>query len=126
MSGPSHLSPGQVSCGFADAITNGDVDGALAFWADDAVMIAPDGTETRGRAALRERFVDLVALGARLEIAVADVTLTDDGARATTTMHLAVGPGGDASVMTTQALVTYARTGAVLRILRDEIVSATS
>lgn len=114
--------PVQVSSAFAAAISSGDVDAALACWTDDAVMIAPDGTETRGHTALRERFAALVGLGAHLDIAVADVAIDEDGARATTTMRLAIGT----SVMTTRARVTYTDVGTALLIQRDEIMSVTS
>lgn len=121
MSAAGQSTPPDVSCGFARAITDGDVERALEYWADNAVMVAPDGAETRGHAALRERFVGLVDVGARLDIEVRDVAVTNDGATASTTMRMALGPGADAVVITTTAVVSYTSQDGVLRILRDEI-----
>ena len=44
----------QTSRAWAKAVAGGDVDVILSFWADDAVVLAPDHAVIDGKAALRE------------------------------------------------------------------------
>ena len=51
----------------AEAINAGDLDGALSLWSPRRHR-RRDGTETRGHAALSERFGQLIASGTHLKI----------------------------------------------------------
>lgn len=44
----------QISRDWSKAVAEGDVDVILSFWADDAVVMAPDQPAISGKAALRE------------------------------------------------------------------------
>jgi len=44
----------QTSRDWARAVAGGDVDAALSYWADDAVVMPPDQPAVAGKAALRE------------------------------------------------------------------------
>ena len=63
--------PSEVSHRFAEAINAGDLESALACWSPAGVLVAHE-LQVRGHAALGERFRELIAIGAQLEIAVSD------------------------------------------------------
>jgi ketosteroid isomerase-like protein len=86
------VSPDEASLAFAAALSAGDADAAIACWDEDAVIIAPDGAETRGRAAVRDRVGQLIGAGARLEISAEVVGLAGDTALAVTTAELSGAP----------------------------------
>jgi ketosteroid isomerase-like protein len=65
--------PADVDRLFAEAISRGDVDGALACSEDGASLVPQPGQVVRGTAALREAVGGLVALKGPLEISVEEV-----------------------------------------------------
>jgi uncharacterized protein (TIGR02246 family) len=46
--------PRQKPMLFAQALNAGNLDAMLSFYADDAVFVAPDGSEACGKAEIRE------------------------------------------------------------------------
>jgi ketosteroid isomerase-like protein len=113
--------PAEVSHRFAEAISAGDVDGALACWSPAAVIVADDGSEVRGRETLAERFRGLVAVGARMEVSVSDQVCTELGAIATTRMTLAVRAGREQTVIQAAGVVVYVPAPSGLQILIDRL-----
>jgi ketosteroid isomerase-like protein len=113
--------PTEVSNGFAEAINAGDLEGALACWSPVAVIAAEDGSHVRGHAALRERFRQLIAIGAQLQIAVSDEVCTELGATATTRMTMTLRANDEPSVIEVAAAVAYVPGQGGLQILIDHL-----
>lgn len=44
----------RISREWSDVVGSGDIDAAIEYWAEDAVLMAPDLPPLRGRAAIRE------------------------------------------------------------------------
>jgi SnoaL-like domain len=116
-----HRTPAEVSHRFADAINAGDLESALACWSPAGVIAAPDGSEVRGHASLAERFGELIALGAKLQISVSDEIPTELGATASTQMTMTVGPNAQPTVIDLVGIVTYVRGPSGLKILIDQL-----
>jgi hypothetical protein len=113
--------PAEVSRRFAEAINAGDLEGALACWSPCAVIAGPYGAEVRGHAALSERFRELIAVGAQLQISVFDEVSTELGANATTRMTMTVGAPHEPTVIEVAAVVTYVPGPSGLQILIDHL-----
>lgn len=54
---PTHAELAELVIRFTDAFNRDDLDGVMAFMADDAVYDQFNGTRAEGRAAIREAFV---------------------------------------------------------------------
>ena len=71
--------PASVVIADAEAISAGDIDAAMALWADDAVVklvppIPPDSPDTyTGKAELRAWFESLVAMNFKIEVEILQV-----------------------------------------------------
>jgi ketosteroid isomerase-like protein len=113
--------PAEVSHRFADAINAGDVEGALACWSPAGIIVAPDGSEVRGHAALTDRFRQLIAVGAQLQIFVSEEVCTELGATATTQMTMTIGTSGEPTTIESAAVVTYVPGPNGLQILIDHV-----
>lgn len=113
--------PADVSHRFAEAINARDLQGALACWSPAAVIASPDGSEIRGHAALTERFRQLIAVGARLQISVFDQICTELGATAETRMTMTVSANDAPTVIKTTAVVMYVPGPSGLQILIDHL-----
>ena len=116
------VTPSQVSGLFAEAISAGDLEGALSLWSPAAVIVAPDGSEVRGHAALAERFGQLIASGTRLEIRVDEEICTALGAMAKTRMTMAVPAADGATVVEAEGRVVYVPGPGGLEILIDRLL----
>lgn len=117
--------PGQVAALFAEAINAGDLDGALSLWSPAAVIVAPDGSESRGQAALSERFGQLIANGTHLEIHVREETCTALGATAKTRMTMTVPAADEARTVEIEGQVVYVPGPGGLQILIDRLLPPT-
>jgi ketosteroid isomerase-like protein len=115
--------PAEASYRFAEAISAGDLEGALECWSPAAVIVAPDGSEVRGRSALAQRFGQLVAAGAQAQVLVFDEVRTDIGATARTRMSLTVPVDGKPITLNTAGVVTYVPGQSGWRILIDRLHS---
>jgi ketosteroid isomerase-like protein len=60
------------------ALGSGDLETALACFAPDACLIAPDGTEVHGTAAIRARLAGLIESRAEVAIELAGVLVAGD------------------------------------------------
>jgi uncharacterized protein (TIGR02246 family) len=100
-----------VSTALMAAIDAGDVEAALELWDEDAVLIARDGTETRGRRAIAAVLRSLIANGARLAIELSTIyeTATTAVVTGSLTMSVADGAGGEPFVQRSESLVVYSR-----------------
>jgi uncharacterized protein (TIGR02246 family) len=104
-------SPDAVARALATAINAGDVQGARELWSEDAIVIAPDGSQTRGREAVVEILEGLVASGTRIGIDLRAIHATEQTAVATGTLTLTA-PGVDGAppfVSHGDSLVVYTR-----------------
>jgi ketosteroid isomerase-like protein len=111
--------PTEVSHRFAEAINAGDLEGALACWSPAGVIVAPDGSEVRGHNALAERFRELIAVRAQLQISVSDEVCTELGATAATRMTMTIPANDEPTVTEIAAAVAYAPGSGGLQILID-------
>ena len=71
--------PADVDRLFAAALSAGDVEGALAMYAPDAVWVHSDGRIARGHDAIRTVITDLVALQPHLDCYEIDAEVADGG-----------------------------------------------
>jgi ketosteroid isomerase-like protein len=113
--------PADISRRFAEAINARDLQGALACWSPAAVIASPDGSEIRGHAELTERFRQLIAVGARLQISVSDQVCTELGATARTRMTMTVSANDEPTVIEVTAVVMYLPGPTGLQILIDHL-----
>jgi ketosteroid isomerase-like protein len=113
--------PTEVSHRFAQAINAGDLDGALACWSPVGVIVAPDRSEVRGHNALAERFRELIAIGAQMQISVTDEVCTELGATAATRMTMTITANDEPTVTEISATVVYAPGSGGLQILIDRL-----
>lgn len=74
---------------FATAATNGNVDRMVSIYADDAVLMPPNAPPFRGRAAIRQYWSGLLAMG-KIDANVATDTVTQSGDLAVETGHYAM------------------------------------
>jgi ketosteroid isomerase-like protein len=71
-------SPRLACQALARALRAGDLDAAASCFAPEACLIAPDGTEAHGEAAIRDRLAHLIASGAEVAIELAGVIAAGD------------------------------------------------
>jgi len=101
--------PKELSSAFAAAMARGDVDAALAMWADDAVILAADGAAVRGRENIRAALAALVDHGTSVEIELGRLHRAGDVAVATGSLTLS-GAGVDGPFeQRSESTVVYAR-----------------
>lgn len=88
-----HDSPADLSSAFVEAINIGDVQSALDFYREDAVLLAPDGRQARGTDAIRQLLENVVSMRVEMTAQVRSVVVTGDFAVASEdwTMHLDTG-----------------------------------
>jgi uncharacterized protein (TIGR02246 family) len=70
--------PADVDRLFAERLSAGDLDGALAMYAEDAVYIDGDGTESRGHSEIRATLAGLIAMQGNLDCYDVDVAENGD------------------------------------------------
>jgi ketosteroid isomerase-like protein len=114
--------PADVSHRFAEAINAGDLDGALECWSAAAVIAAADGSEVRGHTALAQRFRQLIAMGAHLQISVSNEICTELGATARTRMTMTLAGNDGPAVIEVSAVVAYVSAPTGLQILIDQLI----
>lgn len=62
------MAPGQMNAHYATLFNAGAVDALLRLYADDAKLIAADGTERVGTNAIRQELARYLALGGTMDI----------------------------------------------------------
>ena len=72
--------PEQVSMGFAEAVSAGDLDAAAGFFAEDACFLMADGQLVEGRAAIREVLQLLIANRPQMSVEIERMVETPRGA----------------------------------------------
>jgi ketosteroid isomerase-like protein len=70
--------PADVDHLFAERLSAGDLDGALAMYEDGAIYIDGDGTESRGHAEIRATLAELIAMQGTLDCYEVDVAENGD------------------------------------------------
>ena len=105
-----HDSPAEVSKAFAEAINTGDVQSALDLYRDDAVLLAPDGSQARGTDAIGQLLKNVISMRGEMTIHVRSVVVTGDFAVASEdwTMRLEAG-GSNENEQRGQSIVCFAR-----------------
>lgn len=71
-------SPAAVSNAFVEAINAGDLQSALTLYREDAVLLAPDGSQARGTDAIRQLLENVISLRVEMTTDVRSVVVTDD------------------------------------------------
>ena len=104
-------SPSEVAEALAEAINAGDTDAARELWSEDAIVVAPDGSQTVGREAIGRILEQLVASETTIRIELHAIHATQDTAVARGTLTLgAQGAEGDPSLISRgESLVGYSR-----------------
>jgi uncharacterized protein (TIGR02246 family) len=104
-------SPSEVAETLADAINAGDAKAARELWSEDAIVIAPDGSQTVGREAIGRILEQLVASETTMRIELHAIDATQDTAVARGTLTLsAPGAEGDCTLISHgKSLVVYSR-----------------
>jgi uncharacterized protein (TIGR02246 family) len=74
----SAASPRLACAALKKALGEGDLEAAAACFAPDACLIAPEGTEVHGTAAIRARLAQLIASRAEVAIELAGVLAAGD------------------------------------------------
>jgi ketosteroid isomerase-like protein len=70
--------PRHACAALSGALSSGDLDAALACFAPDACLIAPEGTEVHGEAAIRSRLAGLIQSRAEVAIELTGVLSAGD------------------------------------------------
>jgi ketosteroid isomerase-like protein len=110
--------PEQVSMGFAEAITAGDLDRTAAFFAPDARFLAADGRIVEGRAAIREVLQLLMARRPTMSTQIERMIETPRGAIGSERWSLAFEGDGEKPVTKSScSTVVFARTAEDWEIL---------
>jgi ketosteroid isomerase-like protein len=94
---------------FAEAVNRGDWGLIETFYADDAVMMAPNMEAARGPAAIRQAFQSFAPMRPRLSLTSERVVQACDMAYETGTYTLQLHPGGGAPVNDRGKFVTVWR-----------------
>jgi uncharacterized protein (TIGR02246 family) len=72
------VTPADVDRLFAEALSRGDLDGALSMYEEEAVYVQSDGTIARGHAEIRAVLAELIALSPTLDCHEIDVVENGD------------------------------------------------
>jgi len=109
---------------FANAASHGNVDGMVAFYDDDAMLMPPGAPVMRGKAAIRQFWTGFASLGA------IDATLTTDdvihsGDLAVESGHfdLTITPKGGAPIRDNGKYVVVWRNGKIVRDIFNSSVA---
>jgi ketosteroid isomerase-like protein len=91
---------------FAEAVNRGDWETIGSFYADDAVMMAPNAEVARGSATIRQAWSAFGAMRPRLTLATDRVVQSCDMAYETGTYQLQLSPAGSAPIQDRGKYVT--------------------
>lgn len=104
-------SPRAVAQALAEAINAGDAQSVRELWNEDAMVIAPDGSQTVGREAIGRVLEQLVASETKMRIELHMIHATQDTAVALGTLTLTAPnlEGGPPLISRGDSLVVYTR-----------------
>jgi uncharacterized protein (TIGR02246 family) len=88
-------SPAEVSDAFVQAVNAADLESAIALYREDAVLLAPDGSQARGAGAIRGLLQNLISMRVQMTTRVTSVIVTDDFAVASEDWTMRLDTGGD-------------------------------
>jgi len=94
---------------FAEALNSGDWNTLESFYADDAVMMAPNAEIARGPAAIRQAFSAFAPMRPRLSLTTDRVVQSCDMAYETGTYQLQLQPAGGSPIQDRGKYVTVWR-----------------
>ena len=101
--------PHELAGLLADAINRRDLDAAVALWAEDAAIVAPDGSLVRGRDGIVKALEGLLGNGTRFDAELTGLFEAGDTALATGSLTLR-GDGHDGPFeQRSDSIVVYAR-----------------
>lgn len=107
---------------FAAAASHGNVDGMMAFYADDVIFLPPNAPAMHGKDAVRQFWTGFTSLGAiDAALTTDDVIQSGDLAAETGHFDLTISPkGGGAPIKDSgKYLVVWRNIGGEWRIVRD-------
>jgi uncharacterized protein (TIGR02246 family) len=113
-------SPAAVSEAFVAAINTGDLTRALPLYREDAVMLAPDGSQARGAKAISELLAGVITMQVQMTTQIKALIETGDIAIAAEqwTMRLRA-PDGSTSDHSGRSIVLFTREHTGSRFLID-------
>jgi uncharacterized protein (TIGR02246 family) len=88
-------SPADVSDAFVQAVNAGDLESAIGLYREDAVLLAPDGSQARGASAIRGLLQNLISMRVQMTTRIRSVIVTDDFAVASEDWTMRLDTGGD-------------------------------
>lgn len=107
---PGGDSPQQVSDAFAAALAQGDVDAAVALWAEDASILTANGERLHGREAVASALRTLAGNGTAVRIELLRTILADNAALGLGYLTLSgTGPDGEPFSQRSSSAVIYSR-----------------
>jgi len=71
-------SPAEVSDAFVQAVNAADLESAIGLYREDAVLLAPDGSQARGAGAIRGLLENLISMRVQMTTRVRSVIVADD------------------------------------------------
>ena len=102
--------PEELSAAFADALGRGDVERALAMWAEDASILTATGERVHGAEAIGAALRALVDNGASFEIELSRTIAAGDVALGLGTLTLSgIGADGESYRQRSSSAVIYVR-----------------
>ena len=106
---------------FAAAASHGNVDGMLALYADDAILMPPGAPAMRGKDAIRQFWTGFTSLGAiDAKLVTDDVMQSGNLAAETGHFELTITPKSGAPIKDSgKYLVVWRNSGGEWRIVRD-------
>jgi uncharacterized protein (TIGR02246 family) len=112
--------PAGVSAAFVQAINAGDLESAIGLYREDAVLLAPDGSQARGTGAIRALLENLVTMRVQMTAQVKSIVVAEDFAVACEdwTMRLDTGRAQD-NEQRGQSIVCFAHAEDGWRFLID-------
>jgi uncharacterized protein (TIGR02246 family) len=100
--------PKELAREFAAAINRGDVQGAVALWVEEAVIIGADGSPVAGREQVGEALAALIGNGTKVELHVAHLFTAGDLALVSGTLTMTVA-GETPFTTASSSMVIYRR-----------------
>jgi uncharacterized protein (TIGR02246 family) len=88
-------SPAEVSDAFVQAVNAADLESAIRLYREDAVLLAPDGSQARGTGAIRGLLENLISMRVQMTTRVRSVIVADDFAVASEDWTMRLDTGGD-------------------------------
>jgi uncharacterized protein (TIGR02246 family) len=102
-------SPQELVRSFVESMNEGDVDGAISLWTEDAVIVTAEGEPLAGRALIRQALEAMSANGTSIEIEIENLYEAGDVALVAGVLTLSGGAGETQFRTQAKSTVVYRR-----------------